>query len=223
MRAWVTKLWHCRQGWAGGQGARASHPQQAPWDGKAQPFWEMLCPVSPSLGTLKELEQEDCTQKKRGPHSPQVQAEWPTCPSISSSILPSRKRALPGEEPPAARPHPGIGRIYPSSWGFPGGASGKEPAYQCRRHERHGFDPWVGTIPWRREWQLTAVFFPGESPWIEEPGRLQSIGPHRVRLDWSDLARMHAPISSGWSAVQLKEVQCRHSAGGMVESAPFSL
>ena len=26
-----------------------------------------------------------------------------------------------------------------------------------------GFDPWVGKIPWRREWQPTLVFLPGES------------------------------------------------------------
>ena len=30
--------------------------------------------------------------------------------------------------------------------GFPGGASGKEPTYQCRRHKRPGSDPWVGKI-----------------------------------------------------------------------------
>ena len=35
--------------------------------------------------------------------------------------------------------------------GFPGGASGKEPACQCRRHKRGRFDPWVGKIPWRRK------------------------------------------------------------------------
>ena len=46
--------------------------------------------------------------------------------------------------------------------GFPG-ASGKEPTCQCRRHKRYGFDPWVGKIPWRRKWQPTAVFLPGES------------------------------------------------------------
>ena len=45
---------------------------------------------------------------------------------------------------------------------FPGGPS-KEPACQCRRRERRGFDPWVGKIPWRREWQPTPVFLPGES------------------------------------------------------------
>ena len=47
--------------------------------------------------------------------------------------------------------------------GFLGGASGKEPSYQYRRNKRHGFDPWVGKIPWRRAWQPTPVFLPGES------------------------------------------------------------
>ena len=28
---------------------------------------------------------------------------------------------------------------------------------------RPGFDPWIGKIPWRREWQPTPVFLPGES------------------------------------------------------------
>ena len=26
-----------------------------------------------------------------------------------------------------------------------------------------GFDPWAGKIPWRRRWQSTSVFLPGES------------------------------------------------------------
>ena len=30
---------------------------------------------------------------------------------------------------------------------FPGGANGKEPACQCKRHKRLGFSPWVGKIP----------------------------------------------------------------------------
>ena len=47
--------------------------------------------------------------------------------------------------------------------GFPGGTSGKELACQCRRPKRHEFDPWVRKIPWRRKWQLTPVFLPGES------------------------------------------------------------
>jgi len=41
--------------------------------------------------------------------------------------------------------------------------SGKESTCQCRRRRRHRFDPWVGKIPWRREWLPTPVFLPGES------------------------------------------------------------
>jgi len=32
------------------------------------------------------------------------------------------------------------------------------------------FDPWLGKIPWRRAWQPTPVFLPGESSWTEDPG-----------------------------------------------------
>ena len=47
--------------------------------------------------------------------------------------------------------------------GFPGGASGKEPTCQGRRHKRFRLDPWVEKIPWIREWQPTAAFLP-ENP-----------------------------------------------------------
>ena len=30
-------------------------------------------------------------------------------------------------------------------------------------YRRPGFNPWVGKIPWRRTWQPTPVFLPGES------------------------------------------------------------
>ena len=48
---------------------------------------------------------------------------------------------------------------------------------------RHGFSPWVTKIPWRRAWPPTPIFLPRESPWTEEPGRLQSMGSQRVRHD----------------------------------------
>ena len=41
--------------------------------------------------------------------------------------------------------------------------SGKEPTFQCKRHERLKFDPWVGKIPWKRKWQPTPVFLTGKS------------------------------------------------------------
>ena len=53
--------------------------------------------------------------------------------------------------------------LYPIPWGFPGDASSKDSAYQCRIHKRHRFDPWVRNIPWRRKWQATPVCLPGES------------------------------------------------------------
>ena len=47
--------------------------------------------------------------------------------------------------------------------GWPVADSAKESTCSCRRYKRHGFDPWVGKIPWRREWQSTPVFLPEES------------------------------------------------------------
>ena len=44
--------------------------------------------------------------------------------------------------------------------GPPRWLSGKEPTCQCGIC---GFDPWVQKIPWRRKWQATPVFLPGES------------------------------------------------------------
>ena len=44
--------------------------------------------------------------------------------------------------------------------GLPWWLSGKELACKCRTC---GFDPWVGKIPWGREWQPTLVFLPGKS------------------------------------------------------------
>ena len=55
------------------------------------------------------------------------------------------------------------------------------PREQCRRP---GFSPWIGTIPWRREWLHTPVFLHGEFPWTEGLGRLRVHGLQRVRHDW---------------------------------------
>ena len=33
----------------------------------------------------------------------------------------------------------------------------------CRRCKVREFNPWVRNIPWRRKWQPTPVFMPGES------------------------------------------------------------
>ena len=63
--------------------------------------------------------------------------------------------------------------------GFQGGSDSKRICLPCGRPV---FNPWVGTIPWRRAWQPTPVFSPGESPWTEEPGGLQSMGSQSLTL-----------------------------------------
>ena len=67
--------------------------------------------------------------------------------------------------------------------GFPGGPVVKDSACQCRRHKRFGFNPWVGMIPWRRKWQPTLLFLPGQrglegySPW-----RLKESDPNEHKV-----------------------------------------
>ena len=68
--------------------------------------------------------------------------------------------------------------------------SGKESSCQCRGHEM-----WVQCLGWKDplEDDITthSCILTWRMPWTEELGRLQSIGSHRVRNDWSDLACMH--------------------------------
>ena len=47
--------------------------------------------------------------------------------------------------------------------GLPRWLSGQESTCQCRSRRRHRFNPWVRKIPWKRGWQSTPVFLPGES------------------------------------------------------------
>ena len=67
--------------------------------------------------------------------------------------------------------------------------SGKEPACQCRRH---GFDPWVGKIPWRKKWLPTPVFLPRKSQGQRSLAGYRPWGHKRVR---HDLVTEHTSIS----------------------------
>ena len=85
--------------------------------------------------------------------------------------------------------------LSPGGWGAPqDDTSGKESACQCRRCKRHGFDLWVWKIPWRRAWQPTPVFLPGES---HGQRNLAGSTAHRIlksqtRLKW--LSMQHVSI-----------------------------
>ena len=94
----------------------------------------------------------------------------------------------------AGDPHliPGSGRS-PGEWiGYPLQCSWTSLVTQTAKIlakcGRPGFDPWVGKIPWKGPWQPTPVFLPGESPWTEEPGGLQSMGS---RSDTSERLSTH--------------------------------
>ena len=63
------------------------------------------------------------------------------------------------------------------------GLSSKESAYQCRKCKRHGFDPWVRKIPWRRKWQLVPLFLPGKFHGQRSLERKQSMWLQSVRHD----------------------------------------
>ena len=58
----------------------------------------------------------------------------------------------------------------------------KESTYNAE--DLAGFDPWLGKIPWRRTWQPTPVFLPGEPPM--DRGAWQAT-VHGVAKSWTQL------------------------------------
>ena len=60
--------------------------------------------------------------------------------------------------------------------GFPGGSDDKESAMR---------ETWVWSLGWEHPLEegmaSHSVFLPGESPWTEKPGGLQSMGSKRIR------------------------------------------
>ena len=67
-----------------------------------------------------------------------------------------------------------------SMLGFPGGLDGKESA--CNAGDR-GSIPGLGRSPGGDHGNLIQYSYLEESPWTEEPGRLQSMGSQRVGHD----------------------------------------
>jgi len=60
--------------------------------------------------------------------------------------------------------------------GFSGGTSGKEPACQCKRSKRHGFDPQDWDDPLEKERAIYSRILAWKIPWTEEPGGLSPWG-----------------------------------------------
>ena len=72
---------------------------------------------------------------------------------------------------------------------FPGDSDSKESTFNAGDlgsiPELRKLPGYLQVASWRRAWQPTPGFVPGESPQTEEPGRLQSMGLQRVGQDWA--------------------------------------
>ena len=61
------------------------------------------------------------------------------------------------------------------------------------------FDPWVGKIPWRRAWQPTPVFLPGESHGQKSPWATV----HRVAKSQTQLSN-YTTTTTGHQGTELE-------------------
>ena len=129
----------------------------SPWPHLAR--WGWLSPLS---GEETEALRSGVTGSTRDPiaqvlthhtRSSLTGPSWKASSSCGGDLQPAQIRCTPSTYLVIAGDFPG---------GFPVGTNGTEPACQCRRHKRCGFDPWVRKITWRQAWQLTPVFLPGK-------------------------------------------------------------
>ena len=84
--------------------------------------------------------------------------------------------------------------------GFPGGSDSKKLACNTGTPRFH---PWVRKSPWRRQWQPTPVFLPGESHGQRNLMGYSPWGCKRVRHNWATNTHTHTIV---WSS---QVVQCR--------------
>ena len=84
---------------------------------------------------------------------------------------------------------PGSGKSPGERMGYPLQYSWASLVAQMVKKPPAVWETWVRSLGWedrrRRAWQPTPVFLPGESPWTEEPGRLQSMGLQRIIHHWA--------------------------------------
>ena len=67
--------------------------------------------------------------------------------------------------------------------GLPGSTVVKNPPASAGDAGDTGSITGSRRFPWRRVWLSTPVFLPGESPWTEEPVRLQPMESQRAGHD----------------------------------------
>ena len=80
--------------------------------------------------------------------------------------------------------------------GLPRWLSGKESTCQCKWCRRRGLDAWVRKIPWRRKWQPTPVFLPGNSH------------GQRSLAGYSPRGHEDSSMTSDWAHVHMRDQRC---------------
>ena len=98
-----------------------------------------------------------------------------------------------------------IVRDSQESTGLPRCLSDKESICQGRRC---GLSPWVGKIPWRRKWQHTPVFLPGE------PRGQRSLAGyivHGVAKSWTQLSDWARTLTKGNTSLAISDFLCEDS------------
>ena len=126
--------------------------------------------------------------------------------------------------------------LWLHTWGegLPWGLSGKESTCQGRRP---GSDPWVWRIPWRRAWQPTPVFLPGEShgqrclvgysPWgCKESNAVHFSCSAVSRLfvtPWTATCQASLSIINSWSLLKLTSVELVMPSNHLILCHPLLL
>ena len=85
--------------------------------------------------------------------------------------------------------------------GFPDGSEVKASACICPQCGRARFNPWIGKMPWRRKWQPTPVFLPGESHGWRSLVGYSPLG----RKEWDTTELLHFHFQEGSVCSFLKD------------------
>ena len=108
---------------------------------------------------LSQLEAEQKASPSPGGLVFPVPQRWGRCWPLVPVLLVARLGWVPHRLPPTFP-------LAPQCPVQTCGVVGHQATWRKNRptmQENHGFDPWVGKTLWRREWQPTPVFLPGES------------------------------------------------------------
>ena len=88
----------------------------------------------------------------------------------------------------------------------------------CLQCWKHGFNPWVRKIPWRRAWQPTPVFLPGESHEQRSlEGYILSGCKEWDTMEWPTVSVSHGCMYSGekWMYAKGNFIRCKLNLNGI--------